>query len=158
MNCFRFGLCLAGLVCCLSGCGKAPEASAPKPGSPAQAGPKPTDEKANFPPLAAGALTKEYTADQAAAIDKYKNKAVQISGTVIKKVGDGSDRTYIVVKADDAAIQCELAIIDNYTKFRIKTLKEGDTVSVLGEPSSSGLEKKPDGSMLLTMMYCKLLP
>jgi hypothetical protein len=159
MSFFRLTACsIFAASCLLTGCSKPPE----KPGATATAPkanePKPTDDKSEFPKVTAEALAKEYDTDPKAATAKYKNKAVLISGTVTKKVGDASDRTYLVLKAGDAAIQCELAIIDDYTKFRIKTLKEGDAVSVLGEPDSNGFEAQPMGPKLLTMKFCKLVP
>ena len=158
MKTVRTYFCALIAGCLLSGCNKpADNANKPAPANQPSA-PTPTTDKSEFPKATADALAKEYASDSTQAMTKYKTKAALISGTVAKKVGDGSDRTYIVLKAGDAAVQCELAVIDDYTKFRIKTLKEGDAVNVIGEPSSSGLEAQADGSKLLTMTFCKLLP
>jgi hypothetical protein len=155
----RASFCACILICFAAGCGKSPPANqATKPATAAKSEPQPTDEKPDFPELTAGDLAKEFATDQAAAVEKYKNKKVRVTGTVTKKIGDGSDRTAVVLKADDmTSVQCELAIIDAYTVHRMKTLKEGETVAVLGETSSSGIEAQDSGSVL-QLTFGKLVP
>jgi hypothetical protein len=84
--------------------------------------------------ITADELTRDYTADEAAADAKYLNKAIEVSGTVVEVINNQDGGTMVILKSIDptTAVQCAL---------RDKTVKvaEGQQIVIKGFCSGNGI-------------------
>lgn len=111
-----------------------------------------TEEVKNAKPaftITAQELFKEYESNEVSADTKYKEKVVQVSGTVSDIGKDILDNPYVVVGSFGdlgLGVQCTFAESQNAT---ISELKKGDAVSIKGTCNGSLMHVQLNSCVLI---------
>lgn len=94
--------------------------------------PESIDPENNIIAITAGDLFAAYNENEVAANSKYKDKKLQITGTISNIGIDILDRVYITLDASETlySVQCYFANSDEDAK--VAELKKGDTITLIG--------------------------
>jgi hypothetical protein len=135
-----------------------PSAATP-PGSLGGREAQPAAAQADFSLISTHDLAKEFAADGEAATKKYNQKTVLVEGTIAqtKKSEIGAINLVLEGLKDDMGalnVDCGIALGDAYSAARVKELKAGDKVKLVGEVYVLKSLKDRDNWMLIN---CKIV-
>lgn len=108
---------------------KAPETT---PDKPATSTPAPAPKAPEAIKISADKLYTAYKDNEVAADEKYKNKTLEVSGTVDDIKKDIADTPYIALSTDDliGRVQC---MFDKSTLTQLSELKKGQQIKITGK-------------------------